>query len=129
MNVAYKHLESKLRLAFDLTIGQWGGIIISVLLGLGWAFYVSPFGGYVTMFTTVYLAGIPAGAVFLLSAANFNVWLHIKALSRHRRSIGRYVPGPGASASGYAIEPDAREELTGRELDDVPEMDLAELWQ
>ena len=43
MNVAFKHLEAKLRFG-DLSIGQWAGVVGGILLGIGFALYLSPFG-------------------------------------------------------------------------------------
>ncbi len=34
MNVAFKHLEAKLRFG-DLSVGQWAGVVGGILLGSG----------------------------------------------------------------------------------------------
>ena len=41
MNVAFKHLEAKLRFG-ELSIGQWAGILGGVLFALVFAQYLSP---------------------------------------------------------------------------------------
>ena len=44
MNVAFKHLEAKLRFG-ELTISQWAAVVAGVLFGLVFAQYLSPVGG------------------------------------------------------------------------------------
>ena len=44
MNIAFKHLEAKLRFG-DLTVGQWAAILAGVLFALVFAQYLSPIGG------------------------------------------------------------------------------------
>jgi len=126
MNLAYKHLESKLKIA-ELTILQWGGLLIGVMAGLMWGMYLSPFGAYLTLFSAIYLAGVPAAAAFLANISSFDLWLHVKALVRHRRSPGRFVPGPGAAARGYCVTPD----IGGTPADEAASktLDISELWQ
>jgi hypothetical protein len=127
LNLAYKHLESKLRIA-DLTIAQWLGIFAGVISGLLWMGYLSPFGMYLTIITAVYVAGIPVLAAFLASFTDFDIWLHVRAIARYRRTPGRYVPGPGDSATGYVVEPDERDDLVDADLS-CSDLDLAELFQ
>ena len=126
MNVAYKHLESKLRIA-ELTVGQWAGVFCGVMLALGWGMYLSPLGPYPTLISAVYLAGLPACVAFLAGLSEFDLWLHVRALVRHRRSPGRYVPGPGHSARGYLVLADQRR--TGAQVADGPDLDLEALWR
>src|SRR3954452_1842742 len=99
-NVAYKHLEQRLRIG-EFTLLQWAGFLAGLLAALAWGQYLSPFGSYATLFTAVYIGGIPVGVAFLASVTDFALWLHIGGLSRHRRAAGRSVPGPGQSARGY----------------------------
>ena len=120
MHLAYKHLEQRLRIG-EFTVLQWAGFIAGVVLALFWATFLSPFGTYVTLFSAVYLGGIPA-------AAAFDLWLHIKALSRHRRAVGRYVAGPGRSARGYVITADPAQRADGGSLPETPDLDLDALW-
>lgn len=127
MNVAYKHLESKLKIG-EFTITQWAGFFVGVMAALMWVMYLSPFGAYITLVTSVYLGGLPAGAAFLASVSDFDLWLHLKALVRHRRMIGRYVPGPGAAVGGYVLTADRSEILAAAAVSPDDDLDLAELW-
>jgi hypothetical protein len=127
MHVAYKHLENRLKIG-EFTVGQWAGLFFGVMAALTWGIYVSPFGGYVTLVTAIYLGGIPVAAAFLAGATNFDLWLHLKALSRHRRAVGRYVPGPGHSARGYVLTADQRDDRDAALLASTPDLDLESLW-
>src|SRR4051812_28021623 len=95
------------------------------MAALLWGMYLSPFGAYLTLISAVYIGGIPIAAAFLAGVTSFNVWLHLKALSRHRRALGRYVPGPGHSASGYVVTADEREAAA---LTSTPDLDIESLW-
>jgi hypothetical protein len=127
LNVAYKHLESRLRIA-ELTVGQWAGVFVGVMTGLIWASYLSPFGTYLTLISAVYLAGMPVVAAFLASFTEFDLWLHLRALLNYRRSVGRFVPGPGDTVTGYVVEPDEAEDLDDLDLN-TNDLDLQELFQ
>ena len=127
MNVAYKHLESRLRIA-ELTIGQWAGVLCGVMLAVGWGMYVSPLGAYPTLISAIYLAALPAGAALLAGLGDFDLWLHVRALVAHRRRPGRYEPGPGGAARGYLVAAQPADEtaaVSGAPVD----LDLEELWR
>jgi hypothetical protein len=100
VNVAFKHLEAKLRFG-ELTIGQWAGILGGLLFALVFAQYLSPFGGTVGLVLGVYLGAIPAAAAFFASLSEFELWGLLAAALRWRRRPGRYVPGAGLDAIGY----------------------------
>ena len=128
MNIAYKHLDTKLRIA-ELTIGQWLGVLVGIALGLVWGVYLSPFGIYLTLFSAIYLGGIPVGAMFLASVTEFDLWLLLRSAMRWRRREGRFVPGPGA------LEPRLRRSrrrpmTTANDAAGVPaDLDPASLWE
>jgi hypothetical protein len=126
MNTAYKHLETKLRIA-ELTVGQWFGIILGVALAVGWGGYVSPFGTGLTLFTAIYLGGVPILLSLLATQAEFDLWLRVRSMISWRRDGGRYIPGPGMSAHGYVLTEEPRSERE-RPRDDVPELDFTTLW-
>jgi hypothetical protein len=125
MNVAYKHLENRLRIG-EFTLAQWTGFFFGAMAALLWAMYLSPFGAYITIVTAVYIGGIPIAAAFLAGVTSFDLWLHVKALSRHRRAVGRYVPGPGHSAHGYAVTADEQHAHEAAVLTST--LDLESLW-
>src|SRR4051794_41657713 len=108
MNVAYKHLDAKLRVA-QLTVGQWLGAFAGVAVAVVWGCYVSPFGLYVTLVSSIYLGALPAGGTFLASVTEFDVWLLARSGVRWRRREGRFVPGSGSSARGYVLREDPQE--------------------
>jgi hypothetical protein len=102
VNVAYKHLESKLRIG-ELTVGQWAGLLCGVGLAIGWGLYLSPFGAYLTLLSAIYLGGIPAAAAFVASLSEFDLWLLVRCALVWHRAEGRFAPGAGELASGYVV--------------------------
>jgi hypothetical protein len=126
MNPAYKHLADKLRFG-ELTIGQIMSLLCGVLGGLIFALYLSPFGSYVTLCLSVYVASIPVGAALLAGTSDFDLWRQLRSMVRHHLSDGCYLPGAGEQAHGYAIlvDPIAAAAAEDRALAAV---DLAALW-
>lgn len=124
MNLAYKHLESKLKIA-DMTLGQIAGAFLGLVAGGVWAMYVSPFGVYVTLFTAVYIAGVPVGAAFVASVSDFDLWLYVRSALGYRRGDLRFQPGPGESAVGYVVLVDDGRDTTSST---TPDLDLETLW-
>ena len=102
MNVAFKHLEAKLRFG-DLSIGQWAAVLGGVLFAFVFAEYLSPIGGIGGVIIGVYLGAIPASAAFFASLSEFDLWGLVAAAVRWHRRDGRYVPGAGETARGYAL--------------------------
>src|SRR5438309_3871320 len=96
MNVAYKHLDAKLRIA-ELTIGQWLGISLGLGIGLVWGFFLSPLGAYLTLFTAIYLAAIPCGGVLAGALYEIDLFLVVRSAVRWLRLDGRFVAGAGAA--------------------------------
>ena len=121
MNAAYRHLEAKTRIA-ELTLGQWAGILLGVLVAVVFALVLKPFSGYVNLAVGIYIGGLPAAAVFLASISELDVWLLGRSALRFHRADGRYLPGPGQRARGYTIRTvgDARRAAAA--------LDLGALW-
>ena len=89
MNAAYRHLESKTRIG-ELTLGQWAGILLGVLVAVVFAVVLKPFSGYVNLALGIYIGGLPAAAVFLASISDLDVWLTARSalrLSPRRRAL------------------------------------------
>jgi hypothetical protein len=126
VNAAYKHLETRLKIA-ELTLGQWLGVAAGVGLAMLWGFYLSPFGLYVTLFVAVYLAGVPALTAWLASESEFDLWLRVRAMWRWRKGADRYVPGPGPEPHGYVLSvPPAEPDATWN--GHLPDLDVGALW-
>jgi hypothetical protein len=128
VNVAYKHLDSKLRI-LELTIGQW----LCVLVGLGaailWAYELSPFGLQLTLISAIYIGALPAGAVLFANFTEFDLWLLVRSAAGWRRLEGRFAPGPGDSARGYVLV-ELADGRDGRGAErGATELDLAALWE
>jgi hypothetical protein len=127
MNVAYKHLDSKLRIA-ELSIGQWIGVLSGLAIAVAWGFYLSPFGATLTLVTSIYAVALPGAAVLFASLTEFDPWLLIRSVIAWRRLDGRFAAGPGGSAHGYSV---LRDE-SGQEGEDarqgLEELDLSALW-
>ena len=107
MNVSYKHLDSKLRIA-DLTIGQWLSVAVGVMLASIWGLYISPFGATITLTSAMYLAALPCGAAFLAGATEIDPFLLIRSAIAWRRLRGHFAPGAGGSARGYVVRGEGR---------------------
>lgn len=124
MNPAYTTIQDKLRLA-ELTIAQWAGVAVGGLLAVAWVMFLSPFGTAVTLFVAVYLAAVPAGAVWLAGVSEFDFAQLLRGAWRYHRTPGLFIAG-GGEASGYCVEVDPhRRERRGDETADV---DFADLW-
>lgn len=122
MNAAYRHLEAKTRIA-ELTLGQWAGILLGVLVAIAFALVLKPFSGYVNLAVGIYIGGLPAAAVFLASISEVDVWLTARSAVRFHRADGRYLPGGGRDARGYTIRTTADACSTPLALD------LGALWE
>lgn len=124
MNTAYKHLETRLRIG-ELTLGQWAGIIAGLVAAIGWGMYLSPFGPYVSLFSAVYIGGIPVMAAWVASQADFDLWQHLAAAARFRRRSHVFLPGAGSSATGYAVVAAPARAASNAA---APDLDLEALW-
>lgn len=127
MNLAYKHLESKLKIG-DFTIGQWFCAFVGVLLMLVWGIYISPFGSYLTIITAVYLGGVPIALALVTTYAEVNLLGMVRAAARWYRTDGVYAAGPGQNAIGYSVKPDAKTTRTARRDAELTTLDLDTLW-
>src|SRR3954447_4122317 len=125
MNVAFKHLEAKLRFG-ELTIGQWTTVVSGLLFGLLFAQYLSPVGGVWGMVLGIYLGAVPACAAFFASLSEFDLGGLLAAALRRRRQPARYLPGSGSAAHGYRLVADR--ERTGTTPAGSEELDLEALW-
>lgn len=127
VNPAYKHLGAKLRFA-ELTLAQLAVMVCALMGGLVFALYLSPFSAYPTLFISVYLTALPAGAVYMASISRIDVWLLIRSMVRHLTSDGRFLAGAQLPLDGYVILPDPQP--AGAEQQSPPELaDLSVLWE
>jgi hypothetical protein len=126
MNLAFKHLEAKLRFG-ELSIGQWAAVLAGTLFALLFAQYLSPVRGLGGLIVGVYLGAIPVTAAFYASLSEFDLWGLIAAAARWRRCEGRHVPGAGHTARGYLLLGDAPD--GSRETGGSDDVDLESLWR
>ena len=127
MNTAYKHLDSKLRVA-ELSIGQWICVLAGLAAAIAWGVYLSPLSTSFTLVTSVYLVALPVAAALFSSLTDFDPWLVIRSAVHWHRQEGSYLPGPGVDGEGYTVTASDEESgsRTRRRNDAVP--DLAGLW-
>jgi hypothetical protein len=129
MNIAYKHLDSKLRIG-ELTIGQWLAVALGVAIAGGWVLYVHPpLGATLTAITAVYLGALPAGAALLASSSEFNIVLILRSAIRWRRHRWRFVPGPGNRLRGYVLHQDPANLPRDERRPAVVDLDITALWE
>lgn len=125
MNLAFKHLEDRLRIG-ELTLWQWAWLLIGVLLALAWGLYLSPLGTVATLFSAIYVAGLPALAALFAGLTEFDFLGLIVGAWRWWRRAARHLPGTGEDPDGYLVTDAAgeRRETSGR----VAPLDLEALW-
>jgi hypothetical protein len=104
VNPAPAHLEEKLRLIWDFTVGQIAALFCGALIGVVWAKFLCPVDGVAAAVSGVYIAALPSLPVFLASQTDFDLWLVVRGALAWRRREGRFVPGPGQSAGGYRTQ-------------------------
>jgi len=126
MNPAFKHLETKLKIA-ELTIRQWITILIGLFAAILYADFLHPFGTMLTIATAIYIGGLPLAAAIVSGSSEFDAWLLLKSAVRWRSADDRFLPGSGGLTVGYEVHPDAngRDRSGGHR---VEELDLAMLW-
>lgn len=127
MNVAYKHLDSKLRVA-DLTIGQWIAALGGVAAGVVWGIYLSPLGPSLTLVTSVYLVALPVAAALFANLTEFDPWLMVRSAFAWRRLEGRFLPGPGDAARGYVVRDTEPAQVATAAAQSL-HVDLEALWK
>jgi hypothetical protein len=127
VNVAYKHLDSKLRIG-ELTLSQWFGLAFGVIVAVLYALYLSPFGPMLTMLTAVYIGGVPVSAIFITTFSEFDLLLLIRSAIAWYRRDARYLPGAGITAIGYQLTRPL-EEIRLAERTAAAQLDLDTLWE
>ncbi len=125
MNSAYKHLDSKLKIA-ELTLGQWFGVMVGVAVAIVWGFYLSPLGTYLTIGTAVYMGAVPAGLALMSTFYEVDVAIVARSAITWLRLDGQFLPGPGTGATGYVVRAERSEEDAAASLSTL---DLAALWE
>jgi hypothetical protein len=128
MNVAYKHLDTKLRVA-ELTVGQWITVAVGMAIGLAWGLYLSPLGPSLTLMTSVYLVVLPVAATLFANLTEFDPWLLLRSAVAWRRREGRFAPGPGDGLRGYTVREDEQADRTVSQRSEPPEMEIEALWE
>jgi hypothetical protein len=128
MNTAYKHLDSKLRIA-SLSITQWCGVVAGASLAIGWGVFLHPLSGTLNTIVAVYIGGVPAIFAWLCSEAQIDLPMRITAFLRWKRHEDRYLPGVGATQTAYVVlAPELPHPQPARELDPATS-NLEALWQ
>lgn len=125
VNLAYKHLDAKLRIA-DLTVGQWLGVFAGGVIAVVYGSYVHPFGTMLNLVSAVYLGGLPAAVALLAGLSDFDLPLLLRSAVEWRNADGRYLAGPGTPTPGYRVlETQATSDYAGNGL---AQLDLEQLW-
>ena len=127
MHAAPAHLESKLRF-WDFTVAQIAAAFAGIMLGFTWARFVSPLHGMLGAMSGAYIAALPVIPVFVASQTEFDLAGLVAGALRWRRLDGRYVPGPGQSATGYVLSVERVEIGLAGGVGGL-ELDLQALWE
>jgi len=128
VHIAPAHLESKLRFFWDLSVGQLAAAFAGIMLGFAWAKFVSPVHGMWAAMSGAYIAALPVIPVFVASQTEFDLGGLVVGAIRWRRLEGRYVPGVGEAACGYAPLIDGAGVAAGDVAGGL-ELDLEALWE
>jgi hypothetical protein len=105
LNPTYKHLGAKLRLG-AFTMAQWTQIAVAGAIAAVFAVYVSPLPTTVTIFVSILGAGLPVATSYGAMGLEFSVGQFVVSAWRYSRAPRHYLPGPGRTALGYAVESD-----------------------
>ncbi|HMW46508.1 MAG TPA: hypothetical protein P5138_11690 [Solirubrobacterales bacterium] len=104
MNPAYRHLEEPVKIG-DFTLGQIAGFLVAAMLAMLWGFVISPLPPIWSLFTAIYIGGLPAMAVLFASTTDFDAFRMVKAYVLFQRRPGRFVPGAGRLEDrGYVVK-------------------------
>jgi len=106
VNPTYKHLEDKFRIG-PCSLGQWAQLFASVVAGLVFGIYLSPFGTQITISVSIMFAGVPFAVSYAAMGTEFSVSELARVAAGFYRTPRRYAPGAGArTRPGYHVEPD-----------------------
>jgi hypothetical protein len=125
VNPAPAHLEAKLRFGWDFTVGQIAAMVMGILIGFGWANWLSPIHGIGAAVTGVYVGGLPVAAGFVASQTEFDLGAVVLSALRWRRAEGRFVAGAGACI-GYVVA--FEQEERGGDAEPLAVLDPELLW-
>jgi hypothetical protein len=125
VNPAPAHLEAKLRFGWDFTVGQIAAMVMGILIGFGWANWLSPIHGIAAAVTGVYVGGLPVAAGFVASQTEFDLGAVVLSALRWRRADGRFVAGAGA-CTGYVVA--VEQEERGGDAEPLAVLDPELLW-
>lgn len=128
MNSAYKHLDSKLRVA-ELGVGQWLAVLAGAAASVAWGIYLSPLGPSLTLMTSVYIVALPVAATLFANLTEFDPWLLVRSALAWRRLEGRFVPGPGDGARGYLVRVEPQPDPMNAPSAESAQVDLKALWK
>lgn len=121
MNQAYRHLEEPVKIG-DFTLLQIAGFLVAAMVAMLWGFVLSPLPPMLSLFTALYVGGLPAMAVLFASTTDFDVLRMVKAYIKFQRRPGRFLPGPGQIEEiGYMVKkpPADRQPVIKQETDEV----------
>lgn len=106
VNPTYKHLEDRFRIG-PCSLGQWAQLFASVIAGLTFGLYLSPFSIQITISISILLAGVPFAVSYAAMDTEFSVSELARIAAGFYRTPRHYPPGAGESdRPGYRVDPD-----------------------
>ena len=132
VNPTYKHLEDRFRIG-PCSLGQWAQLFASVIGGLIFGVYLSPFSVQITISISILMAGVPFAVSYAAMDTEFSVSELARVAAGFYRTPRSYPPGAGDTGrSGYRVNPDPVTEdgqlSPGPEGPDTPTPTGEALW-
>jgi len=128
MNPAYKHLEEPLKIG-DFTLTQIAAFLIAAMVAMLWGFVISPLPPMLSLFTAIYIGGLPAMAVLMASTTDFDAIRMVRSFYRFQRRPGRFLAGAGKVKAGYVVIAPSKETKATRKPADEAALIVEALWQ
>jgi hypothetical protein len=118
-NETYKHLEDPLRIG-RFTVGQWVGLIATLLAAILFARFLSPLPTKPTIAVSILVAFLPWTVAYALDGTDMRVRDTVMAMVRWAHGDKHFLPGGGELVEGYTVAEEAVEaRLPARAPEDV----------
>lgn len=101
-NETYKHLEDPTRIG-PLTLGQWAGLIVTLLSVIVFARFVSPLPAKPTFAISILVGFLPLTISYALDGSDIRMLPTLTGIWRWARGAKHFLPGGGEPVVGYTV--------------------------